>query len=197
MLIVVEGCDGSGKDTLADGIAEVLSYDRFSFPDYTTDLGKRIKAHLRGEETYPPDVFQAMQVANKLERLKLLEDAEDHMRDVVLTRYWQSAEVYGALDGVPREWSRRIHSTLPWAQLNILVDIDPEEALRRQVARGLPVDRYEGDLSKAVLVSHIYQSIWNEYACPRWIVVDGNGSKAETLARAMTAIRPYVAERRY
>lgn len=197
MLIVICSIDGAGKDTLADGIAEALGYGRFSFPDYTTDLGERIKAHLRGEENYPPEVFQAMQVTNKLERIKLLTDAAEHMRDVVLTRYWQSAEVYGALDGVDRDWSRRIHATLPRASINILVDIDPKEAIRRQVTRGLPTERYEGNLAKARMAMELYRSIWEEYAGPRWIVIDGSGSKEETLARAMTAIRPYVAERRF
>ena len=198
MLIVIEGIDGSGKDTLADGIADEFGYDRFSFPAYSGVLGQHIKSHLLGEEEYPPEVFQAMQAANKFENRDRLLNAHDGVgTSLVLTRYWQSSIVYGQLDGVPAYWSRRLHATLPPAQINILVDIDPKEAIRRQVSRGLPRERYEGKIETMTKARALYLDIWTEYAGPRWIVIPADGSKEATLERAMGALRPYVVERKF
>lgn len=197
MLIVIEGIDGSGKDTLADALAKELGAHRFSFPDYSTPLGVRIKTHLRGIETCGSEVFQAMQLANKLEHIQSLQESHDGLYTTVLTRYWQSAVVYGELEGINPLWSTRVCSVLPRAQMNILVDIDPEEALRRQVARGIPLERYEGQEATMRAARSSYLNLWSHHAGPRWPVVSSAGSPEETLAQAMCALRSYITPRRY
>jgi dTMP kinase len=197
MLIVIEGIDGSGKDTLADALAKELGAHRFSFPDYTTPLGECIHEHLRGFVTHGVEVFQAMQIANKLEHIQSLQESHDDLYTTVLTRYWQSAVVYGQIDGIDPNWSTRVCSVLPRAQMNILVDIETEEALRRQANRGLPLERYEGQEETMRAARAGYLALWGRNHGPRWPIISSFGSPEETLAQAMKAIGPYITPRRY
>ena len=197
MLIVIEGIDGSGKTTLADGVARELKANRVEFPDYSTDTGAQIKRALAGETRLGSVMLQALMTVNKLEHIGELQDAAEGRSTLVLTRYWQSAVVYGMQDGLNPHWLARIHSTLPHGTINILVDCEPEEAIRRQVARGKPLERYEGKIETMCNVRDAYLSLWRMYEGPRWPVISSDGGPAVTLERAMGALRPYAAERRF
>jgi dTMP kinase len=198
MLIVIEGIDGSGKTTLADGIARELGAGRLEFPDYSTATGQRIKAALTGDACVDPVTLQALMAVNKLEHIGDLRDAAAGRDTLVLTRYWQSALVYGgAIDGLSTLWISRIHSSLPDGSVNILVDCEPDEAIRRQVARGKPPERYEGKIETMREVRDVYLGLWNHYAGPRWPVISSETPAWITQEAALMKLRPYIAERRF
>ena len=54
MIIVIEGADQAGKKTQSQLLAAKLNSKKlktklFSFPDYTTSIGKEISRYLEGE----------------------------------------------------------------------------------------------------------------------------------------------------
>jgi thymidylate kinase len=203
--VVIEGLDASGKQTHSKLLAELLGAKRFSFPNYASVTGKAILGHLKKEWaccSIPPHsfpspedalVFQALQTANRLEILPEIELAR-RIGPVVFDRYWQSAVVYGVLDGLSPELALRIQAgALPQADVNILIDISVEESFKRRPERR---DRYETDAEYMQKVRNGYLRLWGErgdrggkYAADadRWIVVDGIGDLNEVKARVYNA----------
>jgi dTMP kinase len=204
--IVIEGSDRFGKSTQLDLLVVRLremghQTARFSFPFYNSKTGEIIDAHLHDKlalKEYDPLrpsreadrsrhdalVFQCVQTCNKYE---VAAEISNHLRQgdfVVSGRWWQSAYVYGLDDGLDASWLDKVHACLPKADLNILLDFDPELASKRAEAPG---DRYESDLFKQKRVRELYLKLWTERPdCGDgmdWPVVSAAGSADEVHER--------------
>ncbi len=206
LFVCIEGLDASGKNTQSKILAERLKAKLYSFPRYDTPMGQVIKRHLTGqielstqdEESVivpgigsvtrsvpgsrrraPEDslMFQALMLADKCNIADEIQDTFLGGTPVVCDRWVPSAICYGAADGVDRNWLIQTHRALPEADLNIFLDVTPEEALRRRPdAR----DRYERDREKQKRVRHEYQRWWSENSvhyegAPLYAVVNGDG----------------------
>ena len=213
MLIVLEGLDACGKNTQSKRLVDKLirvgrEAVLYSFHRYDTELGKAIKRHLLCETAVvevahaslvtddvlaavptrraPEDamVFQAMATIDKYDAAAEIEDHLRMGRFVVCDRWTQSALAFGWADGLSVEWLHRIQARLPKADLNILLEISPEEAQRR---RPVLRDRYEKDRTKQALVATNYEALWRDpsvhAAWSRWVKVDGNGTVEEVADR--------------
>lgn len=110
------GGDGLGKTTVAKYISAFICKPYFKFP-YGSDgdtvkeiySGKRIRAILNDKEhTCDPVAFQALQLVNKLEAVAVLKELERKHGIVFVDRWSLSALIYGAADGVDREWNEII-----------------------------------------------------------------------------------------
>lgn len=198
MLIVIEGIDGAGKSTLAKALGEVLGINVLKFPIYDSPTGRLISKHLDGSVHLEPNVFQALQTANKMEALPQLMRAcngyvvtaletilggraydEDLPRHLILDRYTLSGQVYGEIDGVKAcSWD----VLLPAPDMTIVVDVPPEVALERQKARGL-LDRYEGNPNLLIKAQKAYLE-----ADQVDVIISGIQSQEETLKEALAAI---------
>ncbi len=195
MFIVNEGFDAAGKNTQTETMKnrlERLGWEVvvFSFPRYKTQLGELIRKHLFREvslathhaetwEAHAPEdalMFQCLMVVDKYDAAAAIKAALDRGACVIADRWWQSAFCYGAVDGLPREWLFKAHHLLPLPDLNVFIDITPEEALRR---RPKLRDRYEQDRDKQVVVRQNYKALWAESGMEgahrryNWHVVDG------------------------
>lgn len=201
IFVCIDGIDGSGKATQSKILAERLGAKLYSFPRYETPIGKMIRRHLTGrvalreehlidssDHTIDGDVvfrvasedslmFQALMIADKCNAAEEIQDLFLDGTPVVCDRWIPSAICYGAADGVDREWLIQTHLPLPEADLNIFLDVTPEEALRRRPdAR----DRYERDREKQKRVREEYQKLWEENAvlidgAPIYVTVNGDG----------------------
>ena len=165
MIVCIEGADGVGKTT----VAESLGMQVIVFPNYETPTGKLIKAVLSGHLDMDPLVFQCLQTVNKLETR-----VHD---DVVLCRYWPSAWVYGAFDGLDKDWLERVHTGM-YADQYILLDASAETCLERQQVRGGPPEVYEGSLEKTRRIVKLYRELW---AKRRWRVVNAEQPLANVI----------------
>jgi dTMP kinase len=179
--VAFEGGDACGKTTQVSMLAEKLTLlgiptAATSFPRYGEATGKAIGRHLRGEtwvtdgydyglgdtinvRRAPEDAlfFQALQTLDKYEEaaniLKILESGGV----VVSSRWYQSAEVYGADDGLDAAMLRRAHACLPKADVNILLHLssDASLALRPDLR-----DRFERDRAKQDRIRQSYLDMW-------------------------------------
>lgn len=198
VLIALEGTDASGKATQTKLLAEHLHRVKheaplYSFPRYNTALGATIKRHLVGDTLVaershefdpvrraPEDPlwFQAVCLADKYEAAA---DIEAHLRAdrfVVCDRWKPSAIAFGASDGLDVNWVERVQERLPTANLNILLLVSEEEALRR---RPNLRDRYEKDRDKQKIVRLNYARIWADRSQDKtepnvWVTIDGEGT---------------------
>ena len=181
ILIAFEGLDQSGKETQAARLRERFTaagrdVHALSFPDYETPIGREIRAALNGEREFSPDTLQLLYIANRHE---YRESIERWMRDggvVVCDRYRASSVAYGDAQGLDAEWLRDVQRHLPEPAVIFLLDIAPEEAVRRK-AHGR--DKFERDLP---LLARVRESYLKQAAAEGWEIVDGTRSKDEISA---------------
>lgn len=189
MFIVVEGADAVGKNTLTESLLALLKTGRnatkVSFPRYETPVGKLIRDHLTerifldgaaGSRTSVAELdaasslmFQCLMLADKVDAASVINLAIANGDALISDRYWQSAYVYGKVEGLDPSWLLRTHALLPKADVNILLDLPQEEALRRRPAVR---DRNERDRAKMAAVRQAYLDLWSEQDPERWYVVD-------------------------
>lgn len=174
MIVAIEGIDASGKHLQSQLLADYLKVQRhdvtsLAFPRYDGPIGAVIKELL----TTPgakPELKQAAMLADRLAAIDLLSDKS---KTIICDRYIMSGIVYGIADGLEEPWLYAMHKTLPRANLQILLDVDPTVASRR---RDKPRDEHEKNLGLMQRARDLYLDIWekNEREHPyRWIVLDG------------------------
>lgn len=198
MLIVIEGCDGTGKSTQLEMLVAFLRSRKipassYSFPSYESPTGRIIREHLHDRlavvdgpfgtdgtcqrSVHDALVFQCLQTADKYAvaaeiRAKILLG-----QIVVCGRWWQSACVYSRDDGIDPDWLRKVHACMPSAGFNFLLDADPATASLRM----RNPDRFDRDLDKQRRLRDAYLVLWGAMRLSeeRWIVVRADGSKEE------------------
>lgn len=153
LFISLEGIDGSGKSTQARHLADVLrSHGRD--PVLTREPGGAPGAEeirrllVEGEPArWSPETEILLFTAARRDHLeRTIRPALAAGRDVITDRFADSTRVYqGATRGDLRGLVDRIHAAAIGVEpdLTIILDMDPEIALSRGLARGSGEDRFE------------------------------------------------------
>lgn len=181
LLIAFEGLDQSGKETQAARLRERFAaagrtVRALSFPDYDTPIGREIRAALDGQRDFAPDTLQLLYIANRHEYRVQMEQWLAAGDIVVCDRYRASSIAYGDAQGLDAAWLRDVQRHLPEPSAIFLLDIAPEEAVRRK-AHGR--DKFERDLP---LLSRVRDSYRRQAAAEGWEVVDGMRGKDDISA---------------
>ncbi len=171
-LIALEGIDKSGKGTQAKLIKKWLAslgYDVeiISFPDYSTPIGREIKAFLSGERTFSSYVRQLLYAANRWERKDDIEKWLSLGKIVIADRYTPSGLAYGLANNLPLKWMLCLEDGLPKANIVIVIDISVNEALSRIKHSQ---DVYERDIHFLKRVRESYLRLARKF---NWYVVNG------------------------
>jgi len=180
-LIVFEGDDAAGKRTQSERLTKRLNAVLYSFPVYETDTGQAIRSNLSSQDKWLPAswrkgdqlkhgewepvhgqldalVRQSLFAVNRHEHAGAIAKHLEGGRNVVCDRYWASGYVFGQCDGLDSGWLIRIHEMLPQPDVWLLLDIPPEESIKRRPERR---DRYETD-GRAVQRRQLYLKLFNE-----------------------------------
>lgn len=210
-LIAIEGIDAAGKASqikrLLDVAGEKFGADavaKHDFPHYSSPTGKVIlqllTQHVRYSSEIPESemrltralILQSLMTTNRLEFVKLLREYEGSDKYMFLDRYYASGLVYGEADGLDFEYLWNIHWTLPAPDLWILVDISPEESVRRRPERRDEYEKRAGFMEK---VREGYLRLFTERSknLPgKWVVIDGVGTPDEVHARILKEVEETV-----
>lgn len=186
MIFVFEGADGCGKDTAADAVSDILGIRVIRFPDRKTQSGKEIDHQLKcGIPS--PTAFQALQIANRAEKMPALLHTSGHPRNhLILVRYWQSGVVYGVVEGLPKRWLVLSQDFLPRADLNILFAVRPSILAQRRAERRGRIEVYEtGEKDRAICDG--YLRLWRK--TPDSVVVNAENSKTVVKQHACALLR--------
>jgi dTMP kinase len=173
LLVALEGIDSSGKATASALLADYFKSQKhnvvsLAFPRYDGPIGKVIRDLLTTPGS-KPELKQAAMLADRLAAVDLLTDKS---KTIICDRYVMSGIVYGMADGLEEPWLWAIHKTLPKADFQVLLDIDPQVSSKR---RDTPRDENEKNLALLNAARNTYLDIWdqNEMINPyRWITVD-------------------------
>lgn len=189
MLIAIEGPDGCGKSTVARQLAERIGARLQVFPDRTTPIGSHVDRLLKDPHA-DPHLMQALQTANRFERIDVLTDPGP----VVLDRYWHSGWTYSCAAGLDVEWVGRVTgATLPPARINVLLDTPPDVSHERR-KRGASADAYDGKpLDWYREIARLYRSLWDlgqrELAGPgHWLIFDTQLCSVDEIVEAVAAV---------
>ena len=135
--IVVEGIDGSGKDTHIKYLSEKLQgmgYNVLKTAEPSRNqVGKFLRRYQRRNEK---------RVSAETEALLFAADRYDHVKNVIepavkrghivfSNRYFYSTLAYQGSMGVDLDWIREINRFAPKPDLAVLLDILPEYSLQR------------------------------------------------------------------
>lgn len=178
MIIVFEGGDQAGKKTQSTLLEKKLKSVKiktkmFSFPDYSTPIGKEIKKYLHGKIRFPPQVIHCLLAANRWEKIDEIKKAQQKNSVVIMNRYRESNLVYGLVNGLKLEWLTNLDSGLPKSDLVIVLDVSQSESFNRKKADR---DRFERNKNFSRKISRTYRIMAKK---KRWKIVDATRSKQE------------------
>jgi len=178
MIIVIEGGDQAGKKTQSELLAKALRARRlktkvFSFPDYSTHIGREIKNYLRGTRKFPPQVIHCLLAANRWEKLPEIKKADSKNSILIMNRYVQSNLVYGLVNGLKLNWLEGLDVGLPKPDLVIVLDVSQKDSFRRKKSMR---DKFEKNREFSKKVSKTYLSLAKN---KHWKIVDGTGTREE------------------
>ncbi len=199
LFITFEGIDGSGKSTQAKMLVERLMADGLSVLHTRepggSDGAEEIRQLLL---TGDPDRWSAeteilLFTAARRDHLeKVIEPATERGDIVISDRFADSTRVYqGATRGDLRPMVDRLHEQMIGREpdLTFIVDMDPQKALSRGLARGSGEDRFEDfGLGFQETLRHGFLSLARDFQ-DRCVVIDGDRAAeqiaAEILAHVM------------
>ncbi|TSA17652.1 MAG: dTMP kinase [Nitrosopumilales archaeon] len=178
MIIVIEGFDQAGKRTQSELLAKFLrarklKYKIFSFPDYTTPIGKEIKYYLSGKRKFPPQVIHCLLAANRWEKLKEIQEALLKNYILIMNRYYQSNLVYGKANGQDLKWLLNLDAGLPKENIVILLDVKSKDSFTRKKTRR---DRFEKDKEFAQKIIHTYRTLAKKFG---WKIVNASQTQEQ------------------
>jgi len=207
-LVVIEGLDGAGKRTLADGLTARLrdagvSVTGLAFPRYDADVHAALaRDALYGRMGDLAASVHGMATLFALDRRAAAAElrAATERHDVVLCdRYVASNAAYGAarlhqdVDGAFVAWVHALEMgrfALPVPDLQVLLRVPVSVAAARAAGRAAAdaarvQDAYESDAGLQQRCAAVYEQLAARQWVAPWHVVDGDG--AEDLAAAVLA----------
>ncbi len=162
--------DQSGKTVqskmLTDRLLEIgVEATLFSFPDYTTVLGRKIKESLAAESVDIQRIHTLL-AENRRERLPDIQQALYQNKIIVMNRYYESNMIYGMANGLDVQWLKDLDFDMPKSDMVILLDISASESFRRKHTR----DIFETDVQFMENVVDTYRIYAEQEG---WRIIDG------------------------
>ncbi len=201
--ITFEGCDGCGKSTQAKMLVTDLR-EKGHDVVFTREPGGSPGAEeirsliLTGDaDRWSAETELLLFNAARRDHLeRTIQPALDAGKTVICDRFVDSTRVYqGATRGDLRKVVDDLHAMMIGveADLTILMDIDPEEGLRRGLARPGAEERFESFGGEFQKILHAgFRAL--EYEYPQRVRrVDGSGTPEEVLPRVIDCIETYFA----
>ena len=188
-IIVIEGTDKAGKGIQSRLLIDALKLSGkvcviIDFPDYTTPIGREIRAFLDGKRNYPNEVKHILLSANRWEKKREIESMMDNSTIIILNRYYQSNLVYGVSNGLSIDWLLNLDKGLPKEDLVIVLDVSPKVSHQRQAAE--ESDVFEKDQKLIAEVHKNYRVLARKF---KWKIINGEKSKEEVHQDIMRVIK--------
>jgi len=187
LIIAIEGLDQAGKKTQTEMLVKALRKIKvktavFSFPDYSTIIGKEIKNYLYGKRKFSPEIIHYLYALNRWEKLDEIKKSAAKNSILIMNRYYHSNLVYGMANGLDKKWLQNLDAKLPRTDLVILLDISQNESFTRKKSKR---DRFEKNKEFSKKISQIYRNLAKTY---RWKIVDASGTKDDVHKKILKII---------
>ena len=179
MIIALEGTDQAGKKTQTEMLAKALKRQKiktavFSFPDYSTTIGREINNYLHNKRKFSPEIIHYLYALNRREKLDEIKKSSSKNSILIMNRYYHSNIVYGVANGLKEKWLQELDAGLPKSDLVIVLDVSQSESFSRKKSNR---DKFEKSKEFSKKTSQIYHRLAKKY---RWKIIDASGTKQET-----------------
>ena len=176
MIVTFEGGDQAGKKTQSALLAKRLKSLKiktklFSFPDYSTPIGKEIDKYLHGKRKFPPQTIHTLLAPNRWEKVDEIKKAQEKNSVVIMNRYAESNLVYGLANGLKLPWLEGLDAGLPKSDLVIVLDVPQNESFKRKRQNR---DKFEKNAKFSQAISRTYRKLAKK---KRWKIIDATQSK--------------------
>lgn len=185
MLIVIEGIDGSGKETQIRLLKEALK-GSVAVLKYPTRHYQMLNDYLEKKASVEPKALFLLFLADIAEDQKNVEKALSENDYVILDRYVFSTISY-EVNSVDHERGKSIVGSVEYLVPDkvILLDIDPETSQGRK-KKQKALDRYEEDAAYLGKVRANFRKLAEErFLTPNWHMVDARKGIADVHADIM------------
>ena len=167
LFIVFEGIDGAGLTThatLTEKFLQRLGYKVLLTKEPTDGLiGGLIRAALRKEWTADPATLQLLFAADRSRHVKkVIKPALKTGVHVISDRYLFSSLAYGSLN-LSVKWLKTVNSLFPLPDITFLLDISPEEAVKRIKGERFAVELFE-EIEKLSKVRKAFLQLAEQYS---------------------------------
>ena len=179
MIIAIEGLDQAGKKTQTEMLVKALRRSKiktavFSFPDYSTTIGKEIKRYLYGKRKFPPEIIHYLYAVNRWEKVEEIKKSTAKNSILIMNRYYHSNIVYGIANGLKEKWLESLDAGVPKSDLVIVLDVSQTESFSRKKSKR---DKFEKNKLFLKKISQIYRKLAKKH---KWKIIDASGTKQET-----------------
>ena len=179
MIIAIEGLDQAGKKTQTEMLSKALKAQKiktaiFSFPDYSTTIGREINNYLHNKRKFSPEIIHYLYALNRREKLDEIKKSSSKNSILIMNRYYHSNIVYGVANGLREKWLQELDAGLPKSDLVIVLDVSQSESFSRKKSNR---DKFEKSKEFSKKISQIYHRLAKKY---RWKIIDASGTKQET-----------------
>ena len=195
--IVIEGLDGCGGETQTKLLKKYLTknkipYKIFRSPDYSTQIGKRIKLYLDEKiKLKPEDAFKLF-ASDTLLASKQIEKETDKL--VIMDRYITSTIAYQAARGFDFEKGIEFAKSMDYIKPDtiIYIDIKPETSMKRKKKEKGKLDYHENKLDYLKKVRKFYlQEVKRNVLC-KWFIIDGEKSILEVHKDILRIVKKFL-----
>lgn len=198
MFISFEGIDGSGKSTQARMLADALRAEGRQVL-LTREPGgspgaeeiRRLLVEGAGERWSGETEALLFTAARRDHLERTIRPALAEGQTVITDRFADSTRVYqGAARGDLRDLVDRLHDLAIgiWPDRTFVIDIDPDEGLRRSAARGGSEDRFESlGLDFQCRLADGFRDLARQHP-GRVRLIDGRGTAEQVAARVRAAL---------
>lgn len=177
--IVFEGPDGSGTTRqcsfLTDSLRESGLNVLMSAEPTESKIGQEIRSMLTCDTMPSPDAVQLLFCADRANHVStVIEPALKKGQTVILDRYSLSTIVYGAAQGVDKEWLESINEKFPKPDLTFIT-LPPFDVCMSRLQSRKSRDQFE--------MENFQRRVYENYTSiedPNVIFVDTSGSKQQT-----------------
>jgi len=187
MFFVLEGIDGSGKETQVKMLAETLKkagkkVEVIEFPDYNSGPGKKIGQYLDNKlQLMHKDVAKLYADDRRLHQERIKKWL-DEGTIVVSDRYAYSNIAYQLVNGVDQDYLLSLDKGILFPDLVFFIDTTIAEVIRR-MNNSRKKDKYESSKNYLARVSETYRAMCDGslevFGRAKWIRIDGNKSIEE------------------
>lgn len=188
-IIVIEGIDGSGKETQSRLLKENLEGKGkkaavYCYPDYSSLYGERIKSFLYKKIDISVDELFFLYLIDMIkDNRRIFEDVKEG-KYVIMDRFFFSTIAYQSAAGFLYEKAKELIKLIdmPRPDKVFYINISSEVSMeRKEKQKGkIDMDKFESDKAFLSKVSGFYDRLKEEsFHSNGWVEIDGNKSIEE------------------
>lgn len=196
-IVAIEGLDKSGKYSQTNLLGKRLVDEGYKvmkseFHRYDTPTGQLIMKWLKKEWDVSQKTIELIMSADKMNQQGWFQQLEQQGYDfLLLDRYTLSQAAYAVANEIDGRWVLELQKYMRKPDLDIVIDISPEESMKRKGKYG-ENDRYEEDKQLLEKVRANYLTFSTDYSAPIKRVVNGIKDVNEIHDEIYTTVKLFI-----